>query len=195
MKITEILKEHLGVWGLVAHSRKKLGLNEADPSLAGRLPARPGVPMKPDSRTPVAPTNPAPKPPAPKAPVQKSSTLQQKPDTDPVPAPENDNLDYSLNYKVGSGYKVKFAGKPGEFYIIRVMDGAMKNFLVANKVLGIKQFYNVRVESVLSDEHNKPFKSDEAPSDASKEASKIAAESLMESYQTFIQRGNKNSKK
>lgn len=183
MKNKKKINESIGLWGLVAHTRKNLGLNEQDPSLAGRMPSKTSANTTATAPKPQIPSKP--KPPVQRTPVQNVPNAE--PEASKAPAPETAE-DYSLNYKVGAGYKVKFAGKPGEFYIVRVMDGAMKNFLVANKVLGIKQFYNVRVESIISDEHNKPYKTNETPETTQEPVKSVAAESLMESFNKFIRR-------
>lgn len=183
MKLKNIIKESFfgGVWGVAPMSKINGGIKEFQG--APSLPAKPGIPQKPNPSTAPAPKAPAPKP---KPAVQKSPTqVPVKPEVNPeVDAATPDTADFSLNYKVGPGYKVKFEGKPGEFYIVRVMDKAMKNFLVANKVLGIKQFYNVRVESILSDEHNKAIESNNE--EPVKET--VSVEPLMESFTTFIRR-------
>jgi hypothetical protein len=60
---------------------------------------------------------------------------------------------------VQPGFKVEFEGKPGQYYIIRIMNTAMTNFLVVNDKVGKPiQFINVGIEKIDSDEKGKPYK-------------------------------------
>ena len=139
IKLKELLNEAFGTWGVVSHAhpqRRKLQEQEpvvpAVPQRVARPNAQPKVQAKP---VPTQPTD------IPEEPVQ-------------TPPPRE-----NLNFKVQPGFKVQFQGKPGQYYIIRIMNTAMTNFLVVNDKIGKPiQFINVNVEKIDSDEKGKPFK-------------------------------------
>lgn len=143
ISLKSLLKESFGTWGVVTHAhpnRKKLEEQE------------PGAPMptRPASQVPRAPVRQA----APTRPQQtaQSNDIPEEPKQTPPP---KDNL----NFKVQPGFKVQFNGKPGQYYIIRIMNIAMTNFLVVNDKIGKPvQFINVSVEKIDSDEKGKPYK-------------------------------------
>lgn len=143
MKLKNILNEAFGAWGVVSHAHpNRTKLQEQEPGApvparpapqVTKAPVRPAVPVK---KQQVAPTNDIPEEP-----------------TQTPPPKEN------LNFKVQPGFKVEFNGKPGQYYIIRIMNTAMTNFLVVNDKIGKPiQFINVSVEKIDSDEKGKPYK-------------------------------------
>jgi hypothetical protein len=139
IKLKELLNEAFGTWGVVSHAhpqRRKLQEQEpvvpSAPQRVARPNAQPKVQAKP---VPTQPTD------IPEEPVQ-------------TPPPRE-----NLNFKIQPGFKVQFQGKPGQYYIIRIMNTAMTNFLVVNDKIGKPiQFINVNVEKINSDEKGKPFK-------------------------------------
>jgi hypothetical protein len=144
IKLKALLNEAFGTWGVVTHAhpnRKRLQEQE---------PMAPGAPARPAPQVPKAPVKPA-------VPVKKQQAapvndIPEEPKQTPPPT-EN------LNFKVQPGFKVEFNGKPGQYYIIRIMNTAMTNFLVVNDKIGKPiQFINVSVEKIDSDEKGKPFK-------------------------------------
>lgn len=143
MKLKNILNEAFGTWGVVSHAhpnRKKLQEQE------------PGAPV------PTRPTQQAPRA-MPKPPVavqkQRVAPMNDIPEEPRQTPPPKDNL----NFNVGPGFKVQFEGKPGQYYIIRIMNTAMTNFLVVNDKIGKPiQFINVSIEKIDSDEKGKPYK-------------------------------------
>jgi len=144
IKLRGLLNEAFGTWGVVTHAhpnRKRLQEQE---------PMAPGAPARPAPQVPKAPVKPA-------VPVKKQQAapvndIPEEPKQTPPPT-EN------LNFKVQPGFKVEFNGKPGQYYIIRIMNTAMTNFLVVNDKIGKPiQFINVSVEKIDSDEKGKPFK-------------------------------------
>ena len=144
IKLKALLNEAFGTWGVVTHAhpnRKRLQEQE---------PMAPGAPARPAPQVPKAPVKPA-------IPVKKQQAapvndIPEEPKQTPPPT-EN------LNFKVQPGFKVEFNGKPGQYYIIRIMNTAMTNFLVVNDKIGKPiQFINVSVEKIDSDEKGKPFK-------------------------------------
>jgi len=140
MKLKDILTESFGIWGVVTTGnpqRKKLQEQEPVAPAVPQRPAQPKVQAKPVA------TQPAP-----------ASDVPEEPKQTPPPK-EN------LNFKVQPGFKVQFQGKPGQYYIIRIMNTAMTNFLVVNDKIGKPiQFINVNVEKIDSDEKGKPFKAE-----------------------------------
>ena len=144
IKLKALLNEAFGTWGVVTHAhpnRKKL--QEQEPGVPGAVTTRP-APQPPRTQ---------PKPPVPTKPQQRPVTndVPEEPKQTPPPT-EN------LNFKVGPGFKVEFDGKPGQYYIIRIMNTSMTNFLVVNDKIGKPvQFIGVNVEKINSDEKGKPF--------------------------------------
>jgi hypothetical protein len=146
IKLKELLNEAFGTWGVVSHAHpQRRKLQEQEPGAT--VPARP-TPQVP--RTPVRQA-------VPTRPRQTSQTNDVPEEPKPTPPPTD-----NLNFKVQPGFKVEFQGKPGQYYIIRIMNTAMTNFLVVNDKIGKPiQFINVNVEKIDSDEKGKPFKEGE----------------------------------
>jgi len=108
IKLRGLLSEAFGTWGVVSHAhpnRKKL--QEQEPGAPAPAPTRPAP----------QPARPQQKPPMPTKPQQRPavSDVPEEPKQTPPPT-EN------LNYKVQPGFKVEFEGKPGQYYIIRIMN-------------------------------------------------------------------------
>lgn len=90
-------------------------------------------------------------------PTKKVTTTKPEvddtPEEQPEEEPETKEPEVDLNKMVSPGFKVKFQGKPGEYYIIRIMNVKMTNFLVVNAQIGKPvQFFNVKVSEILTDE-------------------------------------------
>jgi hypothetical protein len=145
IKLRGLLSEAFGTWGVVSHAhpnRKKL--QEQEPGAPAPVPTRPAP----------QPARPQPKPAMPTKPQQRPAVNDVPEEPKPTPPPTE-----NLNFKVQPGFKVEFDGKPGQYYIIRIMNTAMTNFLVVNDKIGKPiQFINVKVEKIDSDEKGKPFK-------------------------------------
>lgn len=143
IKLKALLNEAFGVWGVVSHAHpNRKRLQEQEPSVPGSpAPARP-TPQPPRAQ---------PKPTMPTKPQQRPAVNDVPEEPKQTPPPRE-----NLNFKVQPGYKVEFDGKPGQYYIIRIMNTAMTNFLVVNDKVGKPvQFINVRVEKINSDEKGK----------------------------------------
>ena len=144
IKLKALLNEAFGTWGVVTHAhpnRKRLQEQE---------PVAPGAPARPAPQ----PSRTQPKPPVPTKPQQRPAVndVPEEPTQQTPPPKEN------LNFKVQPGFKVEFDGKPGQYYIIRIMNTSMTNFLVVNDKIGKPvQFIGVSVEKINSDEKGKPF--------------------------------------
>ena len=146
IKLRGLLSEAFGTWGVVTHAhpnRKRIQEQE------------PGAPVAPVPTRPAPqPARPQQKPPMPTKPQQRPAVNDIPEEPKPTPPPTE-----NLNFKVQPGFKVEFDGKPGQYYIIRIMNTAMTNFLVVNDKIGKPiQFINVKVEKIDSDEKGKPFK-------------------------------------
>ena len=144
IKLRGLLNEAFGTWGVVTHAHpNRKRLQEQEPGVPGAAPARPAP----------QPARTQPKPPMPTKPQQRPAVndVPEEPKQTPPPT-EN------LNFKVQPGFKVEFEGKPGQYYIIRIMNTSMTNFLVVNDKIGKPvQFIGVSVEKINSDEKGKPF--------------------------------------
>jgi|LakMenEpi03Aug12_release.lakeMendotaPanAssembly.Ray.scaffolds.fasta_scaffold535206_2 hypothetical protein len=144
IKLRGLLNEAFGTWGVVTHAHpNRKRLQEQEPGVPGAAPARPAP----------QPARTQPKPPMPTKPQQRPAVndVPEEPKQTPPPT-EN------LNFKVQPGFKVEFNGKPGQYYIIRIMNTSMTNFLVVNDKIGKPvQFIGVSVEKINSDEKGKPF--------------------------------------
>jgi hypothetical protein len=143
ISLKSLLKESFGTWGVVTHAHpNRRKLEEQEPGAP--------IPTRPTPQVPRAPVRQA-------APVRPRQTSQVNdiPEEPAQTPPPKDNL----NFKVQPGFKVQFNGKPGQYYIIRIMNTAMTNFLVVNDKIGKPiQFINVSVEKIDSDEKGKPYK-------------------------------------
>lgn len=144
IKLKALLNEAFGTWGVVTHAHpNRKRLQEQEPGVPG-APARPAP----------QPSRTQPKPPVPTKPQQRPAVndVPEEPTQQTPPPKEN------LNFKVQPGFKVEFDGKPGQYYIIRIMNTSMTNFLVVNDKIGKPvQFIGVNVEKINSDEKGKPF--------------------------------------
>jgi hypothetical protein len=145
IKLKELLNEAFGTWGVVSHAhpqRRKLQEQE------------PVAPAAPRQAVPQVKAQPKMQP----KPVVSARPVSDVPEEPKPTPPPTENL----NFKVQPGFKVEFQGKPGQYYIIRIMNTAMTNFLVVNDKIGKPiQFINVNVEKIDSDEKGKSFKEGE----------------------------------
>ena len=152
ISLKALLNESFGTWGIATHAHpNRKRLQEAEPGM--------GAPIAPAP----APTRSAPQPPRPQQRPQVTATPKQKTINTDIPEEPKVSpkppVKTNLNFKVSPGFKVEFEGKPGKYYVIRIMNTAMTNFLVVNEKVGKPiQFINVSVERIDSDEKGKPFK-------------------------------------
>ena len=148
IKLKSLLKEAFGALGVVTHAHpNRKRLQEAEPGMPGApVPTRPSVQTPKPQQRPTPPTRPQVRP--------MANDVPDEPQEAPAPPTPK-----TLNYKVQPGFKVEFEGKPGQYYIIRIMNTAMTNFLVVNDKVGKPiQFINVGIEKIDSDEKGKPYK-------------------------------------
>ena len=149
IKLKELLSEGFGVWGIATLkpvNRVPVTIKEAE---VGTVPTAPAMQRPAQAKPPV---------------VNKTTAVAMRPKEQPQDKPEPESTPTaSLNYKVQPGFKVSFDGKPGQYYIIRIMNTAMTNFLVVNDKIGKPlQFIGVNVEKIESDEKGKPYKEEGA---------------------------------
>ena len=148
IKLKNLLKESFGTWGIATHAHpNRKRLQEAEPGVPGApVPTRPSVQAPKPQQRPTPPTRSQVRP--------MANDVPEEPQEAPAPPTPK-----TLNYKVQPGFKVEFEGKPGQYYIIRIMNTAMTNFLVVNDKIGKPiQFINVGIEKIDSDEKGKPYK-------------------------------------
>jgi len=148
IKLKSLLKEAFGALGVVTHAHpNRKRLQEAEPGMPGApVPTRPSVQTARPQQRPTPPARPQVRP--------MANDVPEEPQEAPAPPTPK-----TLNYKVQPGFKVEFEGKPGQYYIIRIMNTAMTNFLVVNDKVGKPiQFINVGIERIDSDEKGKPYK-------------------------------------
>jgi len=150
ISLKDLLTEGFGIWGVATHAHpNRKRLQEAEPGMGA-----PSAPAPVPTRT--APQTPKQQPRVTAVPTQKTINTDVPEEPQAKPAPQ---VNTNLNYKVQPGYKVEFDGKPGQYYVIRIMNTAMTNFLVVNEKIGKPiQFINVAVEKIDSDEKGKPYK-------------------------------------
>lgn len=170
--LKQLVTEWRGFSGVVTTAHPNRKLYEQDPN---------SVQSKPVAQTkPQVQPNPTPQ-------VKPKVTTQAPPSEPPVTdVPEESPVeDTTLNMQVSPGYKVEFEGKPGKYYIIRIMNTKMTNFLVVNEKLGKPvQFVNVKVNSIESDEKGKPFKGSEDNSAPENTQQTNDVENLQEIYKS-----------